>query len=224
MLATHRHIQESVFDGGNVVQHIKQMIKDRFNISDLPDGFLYFPVELGGLDLKSPFVGLLQIRDSIKENPYTLLDQYEELEKDDYVDAKQKFDKGDLKHRRFSTKTSDVQLDDANVFFTMEEFTRHREAFASVGKADLRNVYLELLKRPKEEPINANAQINQALHELAEQSNLHWYSMDAYLKWIFQMYGPDMIARFGGLSVVDPGWLPIGMVSQFRQRRTKWRD
>lgn len=69
MLTTHRYIQESVFDGGNLVQHIKQMIKDRFNISDLPDGFLYFPVELGGLDLKSPFVGLLQIRDSVRENP-----------------------------------------------------------------------------------------------------------------------------------------------------------
>ena len=47
--------------------------------------------------------------------------------------------------------------------------------------------------------------------------------MDAYWKWIAQMYGPDMIAHFGGLIIVDAGWLPIGMVGQFRQRRTKWQ-
>lgn len=227
MLATHRHIQESVFDGGNVVQHLKQMIKDRFNVSDLPDGFLYFPVELGGLDLKSPFVGLLQIRDSVKANPYELLDEYEEKEKDDYADAKRRFDKGELKHMRGNTEKPDFRPEDADVFFSIEEFTQYREAFSSMGKANLRNVYLELLKRPSEEPVNPSTQVHQALQEL-RQSNLRgivssWYTMDAYWKWIAQMYGPGMIARFGGFNIVDPGWLPIGVVSQFRQRRTKWK-
>lgn len=46
--------------------------------------------------------------------------------------------------------------------------------------------------------------------------------MDPYWKWIAQMYGPEMTERFGGLNVVDFGLLPIGMVSMFRQRRTKW--
>ncbi|KAJ4407517.1 hypothetical protein N0V91_003785 [Didymella pomorum] len=227
MLATHRHIQESVFDGGNVVQHLKQMIKNRFNVSDLPDGFLYFPVELGGLDLKSPFVDLLQIRDSVKVNPYNLLDEYEEKEKDDYADAKRRFDKGDLEHMRRSNEKPDFRPEDADVFFSLEEFTQYREAFASMGKANLRSVYLELLKRPSEQPVEPSNQVQQALQEL-RQSNLRgimssWYSMDAYWKWIAQMYGPDMIARFGGFNIVDPGWLPIGMVSQFRQRRTKWQ-
>ncbi|KAF2632022.1 hypothetical protein BU25DRAFT_406539 [Macroventuria anomochaeta] len=227
MLATHRHIQESVFDGGNVVQHLKQMIKDRFDVSDLPDGFLYFPVELGGLDLKSPFVGLLQIRDSVKVNPYDLLDEHKENEKDDYTEAKRRFDKGDLEHMRWNTEKPDFRPEDADIFFSIAEFTRYREALASMGKADLRNVYLELLKRPEEEPVDLSAQVTQALQEL-RQSNLrgihaNWYSMDAYWKWIAQMYGPDMITRFGGFNIVDPGWLPIGMVSQFRQRRTKWQ-
>ncbi|KAF3053126.1 hypothetical protein E8E11_009794 [Didymella keratinophila] len=227
MLATHRHIQESVFDGGNVVQHLKQMIQDRFGVSDLPDGFLYFPVELGGLDLKSPFVDLLQIRDSVKANPYGLLDEYEEKEKDDYASAKRRFDKGDLEHMRRTTEKPDFRPEDADVFFSFEEFTQYREAFASMGKANLCNVYLELLKRPSEQPVEPSNQVQQALQEL-RQSNLRgivssWYSMDAYWKWIAQMYGPDMIARFGGFNIVDPGWLPIGMVSPFRQKRTKWQ-
>lgn len=227
MLATHRHIQESIFDGGNVVAHLKQMITDRFGVSDLPDGFLFFPVELGGLDLKSPFVGLLQIRDSVQANPYDLLDEYEDKEKDDYAMLKRRFDLGNIDSSRRRTANPDFRPDDADVFFSMEEFIRYREATASLGGASLRNVYRKLLKRPEEVPINPTAQINQALQELASQSNLRgivasWWSMDAYWKWITQMYGPDMIARFGGLNLVEAGWLPIGMVSQFRQRRTKW--
>lgn len=227
MLATHRHIQESVFDGGNVVQHLKQMIKDRFGVSDLPDGFLYFPVELGGLDLKSPFVDLLQIRDSVKANPYDLLDEYEEKEKEDYADAKRRFDKGDIERMRRQTEKPDFRPEDADVFFSLEEFTQYRETFASMGKANLRNVYVELLRRPMEQPVEPSTQVHEALNGL-RQSNLrgimsNWYNMEAYWKWIAQMYGPDMIVRFGGFNIVDPGWLPIGMVSQFRQRRTKWQ-
>ncbi|KAJ8115644.1 hypothetical protein OPT61_g2756 [Boeremia exigua] len=227
MLTTHRHIQETVFDGGNVVQYLKQMLKDRFGVSDVPDGFLYFPVELGGLELKSPFVGLLQIRDSVEVNPYTLLDQYQEDEKDDYTEAKRRFDKGDLRHLRQNTGRPDFRPENADTFFSIAEFTRYRETFAGTGNANLRTVYAKLLKRPQEEHVNPSVEVTQALHGL-RQSNLrgilsNWYNMDAYWKWIAQMYGPDMISRFGGFNVVDPGWLPIGMVSQFHRRRTKWQ-
>ena len=235
MLATHRRIQESVFDGGNVVQYLKQMIRDRFSVSNLPDGFLYFPVELGGLDLKSPFVGLLQIRDSVKVQPYGLLKEYEVDELDDYHEAKQRFEKGIngvgkqgglFANQQFGNQG--FRPTDADVFFSMAEYTRYRESLASTGKASLLNVFMELLKRPEEEPVNPSKQVEQALAELSKQSNLrgifsNWQRMDAYWKWVAQMYGPDMITRFGGFNVVDHGWLPIGMVSQFRQRRTKWQ-
>jgi hypothetical protein len=49
MLATHRRIQESIFEGGNVVQFLRTTIEDRFGVKSLPDGFLFFPVELGGV-------------------------------------------------------------------------------------------------------------------------------------------------------------------------------
>ena len=68
----------------------------------------------------------------------------------------------------------------------------------------------------------------QAQQQLQGQNTLRgitaqWSSMEAYWKWITQMYGPEMIDKFGGLNVVDFGLLPIGMVSMFRQRRTKWQ-
>jgi hypothetical protein len=71
-------------------------------------------------------------------------------------------------------------------------------------------------------------QVEQALKQLSGQPNLrgitsNWNAMDAYWRWIVQMYGPEMVDTFGGINVVDFGLLPIGMVSMFRQRRTKWQ-
>jgi len=34
MLATHRRIQDKIFDGGNVVQFLKQTIEERFQVKD----------------------------------------------------------------------------------------------------------------------------------------------------------------------------------------------
>jgi hypothetical protein len=226
MLDTHRHIQKSLFDGGNVVEHLKDMIRDRFSVSEVPDGFLFFPVELGGLDLKSPFVGLLQVRESVKDNPYDLMDEYEEHEYDDYAVVKTSFDKGDT--FRYNGADKNFVPEDADSFFSFAEFTRHRESFASMGKASLRSTYTKLLERPAEMPIDASVQVRQALDQLQGQGNLRgitssWYTMDAYWKWIAQMYGPEMIQKFGGMNIVDPGLLPIGMVSFFRARRTKWQ-
>jgi hypothetical protein len=46
--------------------------------------------------------------------------------------------------------------------------------------------------------------------------------MDAYWKWVAQMYGPEIMGRFGGMNLVDRGMIPVGMVGYFRGRRTKW--
>lgn len=204
------------------------MISERFGVSNVPDGFLFFPVELGGLDLQSPFVGLLQIRESVKENPYDLIDDFEEQELDVFRQLKRTFEKGNMRGARYGLDDPNWVPDDAGTFMSMEEFTRYRESFAGNGKASLRHVYLELLRRPSEEPIDLSVQVRLALDQLQGQSNLRgitsaWSSMDPYWKWIAQMYGPEMLQKFGGLNVVDPGLLPIGMVGFFRQRRTKWQ-
>jgi hypothetical protein len=228
MLATHRHIQESIFPNGSIVQHLKQMIEERFSVKNVPDGFLFFPVELGGLDLKSPFVHLLQIHESVKDNPYDLLDEYEENERDDYTTAKRAFDKGNRHSMYRNTESSNWKPENPDDFFSFEEFIKYREVFGGFGKANLLNTYKKLLEQPQEEPVGLSPSVEEALNRLSGQSNLrgilaHWNSMDAYWKWIAQMYGPEMIGTFGSLNVVDFGLLPIGMMSVFKQRRTKWQ-
>ncbi|KAL1791924.1 hypothetical protein ACET3X_009675 [Alternaria dauci] len=228
MLTTHCHIQNSIFPNGSIVQHLKTRIKERFSVEDVPDGFLFFPVELGGLDLKSPFVGLLQIRDSVKENPYDLLDEYEDTLRSDYNTVKRAFDKGVRRNQRRNAEDANWKPEDPDTFFSFEEFARYPEAFMSIGRANLVDVYKELLEQPQEKSIDASEPVLHAQQQLQGQNNLrgitaHWDSMEAYWKWITQMYGLEMIDKFGGLNVVDFGLLPIGMVSMFRQRRTKWQ-
>ena len=224
MLATHRRIQESIFEGGNVVQFLRHMIESRFGVKDIPDGFLFFPVELGGLDLKSPFVGLLQIRESVKEDPYNFVEEFKEQELRDYAFAKQNFLLGHHPHRN----ATEFVPQDANTFLSFAEFAHYREYYNAIGSADLNRVYHDLLKRPVEESVDLSVPVKQALGLLKGQSNLRgivgdWKHMDAYWKWVAQMYGPDMVQRFGGLNVVDLGLLPIGMVSMLRNKRLGWQ-
>lgn len=178
------------------------------------------------MDLKSPFVGLLQIRESVKEDPYNFVEEYSEQEREDYANAKRNFERGEIKRNRDLSNTFVPQ--DANTFFTFAEFVRYRENYVPIGQSNLVKVYYKLLQRPGEESIDLSVQVKQALDQLQGQSNLRgivsdWRRMDAYWKWVAQMYGPDMVQRFGGLNVVDLGLLPIGMVSMLRNKRMSWK-
>lgn len=228
MLATHRHIQSSIFDGGNVVQFLKDIIAARFGVADVPDGFLFFPVELGGLDLQSPFVGLLQIREAVVEDPALLLDTFFEAERKDYTTAQQAFDRGDTARSRWSVEDAKFLPEEPDVFFPFDEFVRFRESYRTTGTADLLAVYRDLMKRPEQESVDGSVLVRRAVEQLSGQSGLRaitgdWEGMEAYWKWVAQMYGPEMVERFGGLNVVDPGQLPIGMVSLLREKRIKWQ-
>ena len=66
-LATSRRTQKARLDTAVLIDHgeksvtepIKTMIEKRFNVTDVPDGFIYFPTELCGLDLCNPFISLV---------------------------------------------------------------------------------------------------------------------------------------------------------------------
>jgi hypothetical protein len=71
-----------------VVGFVKQTIESRFGIKDIPDGYFSFPAELGGLEVQSPFIGLLQIHNAVLDRPSALLDGFEEAGKEAHKCAK----------------------------------------------------------------------------------------------------------------------------------------
>ena len=243
MLATHQHIQRQIFassagveglepkgGGGSVLDFLKATIKQRFGIANIPDGYFYFPSELGGLEVRNPFIGLLQVRDAVYEKPSGLLDEFEEAEKEAYRSARETFYKGRLHRSTNAVLDPGFKPDNADKFISFEEYTKYREELHFGFRHELADVFATLLEIPEEESIETedNGNVKLALNSLGGQSGLrgilpNWYSMEPYWKWVTQLYGPEMIGVFGGLNIVDPGLLPIGMVSLFRSGRVSWQ-
>ncbi|KAH8599229.1 hypothetical protein B0O99DRAFT_591097 [Bisporella sp. PMI_857] len=243
MLATHSRIQREIFGSESslssnkglkersVVDYLKKVIEQRFGVTNIPDAFFYFPVEIGGLDLQSPFINILPIHNSVIDDPATLLKTFEEAELTHYHNAEARFKKGEIDDERYALDDPDwepIEPEGKETFFSFEEFTRWREELCFDYQNELCDVYQQLLREPEPESLDADAKITSALSALGQHSNLrgiytNWGSMEPYWRWIVMSYGPEAIDRFGGLNLVDTGLLPMGMVSLFRNKRVNWQ-
>ncbi|MCJ1338297.1 hypothetical protein MMC09_003583 [Bachmanniomyces sp. S44760] len=240
MLATHNRIQRQVFSSsadatglgpgssageGSIIEYLKETISQRFGITDIPDGYFFFPTCLGGLEVRNPFVGLLQIRDTVLEHPSELLDKFEEAEREAYKNAKTRFEQGKTRHDELLDPN--FRPADYKTFFPFAEYTKYREELNYGFSDQLGDVFKKLLQRPAEEKFEEHeGVIKRAVDVLSSGGEIgpSWGNMKPYWQWVAQLYGPGMIERFGGFSVVDPGLLPMGMVGLFRSGRVKWQE
>ncbi|KAF4973149.1 hypothetical protein FSARC_493 [Fusarium sarcochroum] len=243
MLRTHEKIERQVFtklsEGEeqvtSVAEYLKRELAQRFNIKDVPDGYLYFPMELGGLDLQSPFISLLQIHDQVYESPSKSMTDFDENERYSYDQYKVRFLEGHTKRERYALDEPDwvpESKHDRENFMSFEEFTRYREVYKfdhfDTGEK-LHRVFRNLMKRPSENKVDSDdGKISSALVQLSNESNLRgitgqWYGMDAYWSWVATFYGPEIVDRFGRLNIVNTELLPIAMVTLFRDKRVKWQ-
>lgn len=97
ILETHRRMQHKLFGhssaGGNsVTEYLKNLITEHFGITNVPDAFLYFPEELGGLGLRNPFISLLVIRENLERDPPKMLLSFFDMEKSEYESYKRGFE------------------------------------------------------------------------------------------------------------------------------------
>jgi hypothetical protein len=211
MLETFTRIQSKLFasTGGSVTATLKQILTDRFGVMDIPEGYLYFPMSMGGLDVKNPFIQLYLIRDGISTNPDTYMDTFFRQEESAYRDAKLNFDNDKVPGRR-AYEFPELR---SEPFMSFAEFTRYREQTSF----QLRQAYTKMTHQPAESEVKKTNDVSAVLGEGA------WRDLSPYQRWIMQLYAPDMIARFGGLTVVEKGLLPTGMVNMFRESRFKWQ-
>jgi len=212
MLATFQRIQAALFgaESGGAGHHLKDMISSRFGVRDLPDGYLSFPVSMGGLGLQNPFVKLYLIRDQTVEEPKKLVDGFLEDEEAEYRRAKERFEgKGDS--AKMGPEWDDLRGEE---FMSHEEFVRYRERTSAL----LLNTYNRLMAQPVEKDVELRGEVKAVL-----QGDEEWYALSAYDRWVVQLFCKDMIARFGGLNVVDKGLLPTGLMGMLKESRFKWQ-
>ncbi|KAG8666538.1 hypothetical protein FPOAC2_11653 [Fusarium poae] len=240
MLSTHRKIERDVFtkiSGGevtSVAEYLKKELGERFGIEDVPDGYLYFPMELGGLDLQSPFIPLMQIKDQLIDDPAKLMIDFEEPERNAYEKYKELFVKGWPRREKYSLDEPDWEPEsqyDRDNFMSFQEFTRYRESYFFdhfKPSERLHSVFRNLLKRPRERKVDTDETQTGALERLRTEPNLRgitgwWDTMDAYWTWITMFYGREIVDRFGRLNIVNTELLPIAMVTLFRDKRVNWQ-
>ncbi|KAK7711961.1 hypothetical protein SLS64_005232 [Diaporthe eres] len=214
MLGTFQRIQQQLFPDtpGGVGAYVKQMIAERFDIqlSDIPDGYIYFPPEFGGLGLKNPFIDLCLVRDAVKEDPEELVESFEEQEARDYRTFKARFESSTVR----SSKSGRYEFRDLEdePFMSLDEFESYRDW---IGES-LGCTFRVLMQ----EPMSKNLALKGAVKAVLEPDQ--WSELSSYDQWVLQLFSKDMISRFGGLNVVEKGLLPMGLMDLLRQSKFQW--
>ena len=202
LLRTFKKIERSLFSNDKphlnltITSYVQEKIRKRFGVNDIPDGYLYFPTELGGLDLRNPFIPLSQVRSLVLQNPNECMDEFFTNEKEAYRLAKEAYEA--IYHPRIP-----------NQFLSFDEYSQNRE----LASKELCDAFEKLLEKPKE----TEYKLNRVL--AAGVTKSQWTELSPYHQWIVQTHGPNMVEKFGGLQIVDRDLLPVGMVSALRSKR-----
>jgi hypothetical protein len=203
LLKTFARIQTGLFkDGENksVVAYLQGRIAKTFGTSDLPEGYFYFPIATGGLELSNPFIELCSIERKSWKNPEKYKEVFEEFLKDD--------------EESYESYKNTLERDTPYLsFMTYEEFLSLRDVWdPSWG----RQYNAALLDRGQEVVYKT------PVIEAALQPSNHWKAwrdLSVQEKWLVALYGEQLVDKFGALDVVDSNLIPLGMVELFKRSR-----
>jgi hypothetical protein len=188
---------------GGPIGHLRRLIETRYQVTDLPDGYFYFPIGAGGLQLVDPLVELFAVRPSFRESAQDFLRKAVEDERKTYQRLKENWET--------STHGLPYHEKDEYEFMPYEEFVSVRESRDSQWCSK----YQWLLRTP--DPIVVTPP-----PAISKGSDLP--DMGYYEEWIVAMFGEEVVRKFGGLEIVDPTMIPVGMVELFRNSKMKWKQ
>ncbi|KAL8992579.1 MAG: hypothetical protein Q9169_006988 [Polycauliona sp. 2 TL-2023] len=229
ILNTHKRVQEQLFGedasaGKSVTDHLRKLIADRFDVHDIPDAFLYLPEELGGLSLCNPFVPYLLVRDQIIKSPSKPMADFFQLEKEMYHKAEEWFHthggyvpSGPAQFVLASSLHHSTRNFENEAFMSFAEYTKHRTT-TSTG---LSHAYEELCRTPWTDHINTSAEVSTAM---SKTTSLRLHGLEPDQQWLLQLCSPELLQRFGGMSIVDKGLLPLGVMTMLRSKEVTWQE
>ncbi|OJJ49938.1 hypothetical protein ASPZODRAFT_128519 [Penicilliopsis zonata CBS 506.65] len=209
-----------------VTEYLRKVIRERFHMDDLPEGFFYFPVELGGLEVVNPVIPLLGMREDIKQTPERRLEKAFLQDEAQYHAAKERFEKQGSKHDVRPESISDD--DDLAHFFSLEEYMRYPESRSDA----LLDAYTDLNSVPDLNAINQTAALQRSMTGLAgarrgqKPTNVisaDWHHMSPYWRWVGELYQDDMVRRYGSLAAVEREFMPLGVVKTLKEGRLRWQ-
>lgn len=200
------------------------MIHDRFGVTDLPDAFVFLPEQLGGLGLRNPFVGLFLVRNNIIQAPEDIVHEFLARERERYLEAKKQFEECGESHLRRRlrniypdqdlSKVSAIPESERNTFLSLEEYSRFRERESK----QFLQTFEKLVSVPETEEIVLSKEVESGLADFLSDS----VRLDSEKKWFLQLYAKELLEDFGGLSLVDKQFLPVGVLAMVRGKKVSW--
>jgi len=228
VIETLERIHHSIFPEhhGSVTEYLADWIKRDFDITGIPEGWFYWPICMGGLEVKDPFIVANSVREELCRHPVWMLKRAFDTEEIQYTVAKEKWETGQGSHFTIGGGTWRENKD----FISFEEFTGLREQRLTCWT----DQYRYLLTEPPSSKVLMTREIEAAVKNVSQGtgkltgkggiSKDGWESMSDYWKWVVAFYGPGMVDMWGGLEVVRPGQLPVGMVTFWRSRKVRWEQ
>ena len=103
-------------------------------------------------------------------------------------------------------------------FMSYEEYTGLRETWLRIWG----ETYDAMLAPVRPLTVEKTPRLTAALEETkSDEAEDFWNDLSGYRRWVLSMYGEDVVEQFGGLEVVDPNLIPVGMVELFKTSRMK---
>ncbi|EAW07507.1 uncharacterized protein ACLA_022210 [Aspergillus clavatus NRRL 1] len=226
-ISTLGRIERTLFPDG-VTAHLRQVIADRFNVHDLPEGFFYFPIELGGLQLLNPYIPLLAMREDIKQTPQRRLQKAFLQDEIEYHAAKERFEKQGSPQSVVRVITSSDDHD-RSAFLSLNEYMGYPETYSR----HLLAAYKDLIRIPGEIDIGQTMAFRTSQMSLDRTglSTSHtsrgitdsWDTMTPYWQWTAEVYHAEMVKKFGSLAAVNREFMPLGVVETLREGKFRWQ-
>jgi hypothetical protein len=222
---------------GNVASYLRQKIRERFGVSDISNGFIFLPEQLGGLGVRNPFVPMLVLRDNLSDGGDTMeiIQKWRQEERDEYSQAKKSFEELGTAEERLR-RLRDIEYDPLNyetlketirstgeldTFPTFEEYWRWRE----VTGFPMCRMYQRLVSVPERSQPEADADVKRALGAvgLARQSRTSSSAgVQIEARWVLQMFGDELKSQYGDLRLVDEKFLTLGVLTMMRSKAVRW--
>lgn len=229
----------------SVTEYLQKTIKERFPVAGVPDAFLYFPEDLGGLGVRNPFISFLVVREQLLKNPKSRMTDFLKVERNAYKAAKKKFDAMNERERSHRLESILGKLDKSSQFtpisyfvdstqrqgpswtgptgtefLTFDEFTQYRET----SSEEMRAAYNALLVTPYKVDAQPSREVAGELSSLsARQPEVSWNRLGSDRKWLIQLYSKEAFERFGGLGIVNQELMPMGVMTSLRKRKVTWQ-
>lgn len=194
---------------GGAIGYLAAELERRYGIRDLPQGYFYFPLSSGGLALRDPLIDILVMGETMTGDAVASVERALLSEEEVYEFAKKKWE-----FEQQETTSVLAQQAPPPIFIPFS-------SFCEMSSQNFHQLYTSLISVNKPRPVFLTPAIA-AQSSNSRRRDIQGQGTESYKGWVFEAYGKDVIRRFGGLDIVDPRMIPIGLVHLYKTSRIRW--